>query len=138
MDNQEHNSSEHAQPTRRRNGAWVWLAPALLAVIAGAAVLDVAFADTDGPLKQARENTRMLAVSGKLTADTHGMFLVDLDNQTIVVYQYVSGRRRLKMAAARTFAMDRRLKEYNTGPSLDEIQKMLARQDRLDAADGEE
>lgn len=103
----------------------MWLFVAALAVVAACLVVDVGFAvarATDPP-----SGERILAVAGRLTSDTSGLFLVDLDNETILVYQYSSGKNRLRFSAARTFAYDRRLKDYSTSPSPEQIRRMVER-----------
>jgi hypothetical protein len=48
--------------------------------------------------------------------------MVDVDTATIWVYEYVCGKRQLRLAAARTWKFDRYLEEFNveedTSPSV--------------------
>ena len=103
----------------------LWLFAAALAVIAACLVVDVGFAVARATDPAGGE--RVLAVAGRLTSDTHGLFLVDLDNETILVYQYSSGKNRLRFSAARTFTYDRRLEDYSTSPSPQQIRRMVER-----------
>ena len=128
MNNQTRNMQEAGRAPQAgcgRRTSRMWLFAAVLAVVAACLVVDVGFAvaRTTG----AAGGDRVLAVAGRLTSDTHGLFLVDLDNETILVYQYSSGKNRLRFSAARTFVYDRRLKDYSTSPSPEQIKRMVER-----------
>ncbi len=74
----------------------------------------------------------MLAVAGQITRDSYGLYLVDLRNDTICVYEYVGGRPgSLHLRAARTFAYDCRLDSYNTEPPPEKIAEMVSKASRL-------
>ncbi len=115
----------------------MWLITSLLAVIAVCLLIEVG-ASTSTALAQVNssadsgQNDRLLAVAGQLSRDTYGLYLVDLDNTTICVYQYLPGKRTgvtvLRLTAARSFAFDRRLEEYNTKPSPREIKELIDQQ----------
>ena len=117
----------------------MWLITSLLAVIAVCLLIEVG-ASTSIALAQANssdtagqtDTDRLLAVAGQLSRDTYGLYLVDLDNTTICVYQYLPGKRtgmtELCLMAARSFAFDRRLEEYNTKPSPREIKELIDQQ----------
>ena len=115
----------------------MWLITSLLAVIAVCLLIEVG-ASTSIALAQANSSAeggqtdRLLAVAGQLSRDTYGLYLVDLDNTTICVYQYLPGKRtgmtELCLMAARSFAFDRRLEEYNTKPSPREIKELINQQ----------
>ena len=119
LNNQKNNMQEGRRSSRR------WLFVAVLAVVAACLVVDVGFAVARGPGLSGGDN--VLAVAGPLTSDTNGLFLVDLDNETILVYQYSSGKNRLRFSAARTFAYDRLLEDYSTSPSPEQIRRMVER-----------
>ena len=68
----------------------------------------------------------VFAVAGQITRDTYGLYLVDLRNDTICLYEYLGGERRLlRLMAARTFTFDRQLDAYNTEPPPADIQKLV-------------
>ena len=88
----------------------------------------------DGPqLQQApgSANGSIVAITGRIGRDTYGIYLVDLNNQTICVYEYLTSARTLKLLAARTFAYDVQLDEYNTEPSPRQIRQMVMEHHRL-------
>lgn len=54
-----------------------------------------------------------------------GCYLMDVDSQTLLAYEYDQGNRMLNLVAARGFGQDRRLRNLNTNPSPDEIRSLL-------------
>ncbi|HQY88842.1 MAG TPA: hypothetical protein PK402_09295 [Tepidisphaeraceae bacterium] len=55
-----------------------------------------------------------------------GCYVMDVDAQTLVAYEYNPGDRTLRLSAARSFVYDRQLKEYNTGsPTPSEVAKLV-------------
>jgi hypothetical protein len=122
----------------RRGGAAAggeWLLVALLAGIAGALTGQVVLPDrADGQtfaLPETRPGEDVFAVAGQVSKDTYGLYLVDLRNGTICLYEYVGGERRLYLRAARTFHYDRQLDAYNTEPPPAEIRKKVSEATRL-------
>ncbi len=84
------------------------------------------------------QNERFLAVAGRLTGDTYGLYLVDLENGIIAVYQWVPGARRtgtLRLLAARNTTYDLQLDEYNTEPSPREIQRLVGQSRRINSTE---
>ncbi|MCK4298560.1 MAG: hypothetical protein KAX80_03445 [Planctomycetes bacterium] len=54
--------------------------------------------------------------------------LVDVPDQTLIVYEYSYGSDTIELTAARTYRFDRRLKEFNIeGPSVADVMKEVAR-----------
>lgn len=119
--------------TSREAGATArWLLVGALAVVATG--LLVAAADgqsTPDADTGSGQTDSVIAVAGKLTDDTYGLYLVDTEQKTIVLYQYLPSVRRLKLMAGRTYAFDSRLDEYNTEPSPREIRKRVMDAKRL-------
>ncbi len=64
----------------------------------------------------------------QFSANTWGCYLMDVDAQTLCAYQYYPGDKQLKLAAARNFRFDRRLSNFNTVPSPQEIQDLVQRE----------
>jgi len=75
-------------------------------------------------------NGGIVAVAGRISRDTYGLYLVDLKNGTICVYG-MAGNGQLKLLAARTFIYDCQLDSYNTTPLPKEIARLVARARRL-------
>lgn len=75
----------------------------------------------------------VFVVSGQISRETYGVYLVDYENSTICVYQYFPKDRKLRLMAARTYAFDVQLDEYNTAPLPRKIKKMVQEHKRLDA-----
>ena len=73
----------------------------------------------------------VMAVAGQVTRDGYGLYLLDLRNQTIAVYQYVPNARTLRLLAARNFAFDVQLDEFNTEPSPRDIRDLVESARRL-------
>ena len=74
----------------------------------------------------------MLAVTGTLGRDSNGIYLVDLANETICVYEYRTSQKSLKLLAARRFTYDVQLDAYNTEPSPLEIKALVEGHRRMD------
>ena len=73
----------------------------------------------------------VVAVPGQITKESFGLYLVDLRNGTICVYQYVTREKSLRLLAARTFVYDLQLDSYNTTPLPKDVQKMVTEARRL-------
>ncbi len=55
----------------------------------------------------------MFAFSGQLSKGTYGVYVVDTDAMTMWVYEYLSQKGCLRLAAARTWRYDRYLENHN-------------------------
>lgn len=113
----------------------LWIIALLLAVIAttllvrgsGQTMLAPAFGDS--PMVGARG---IFAFTGQLDKNSYGLFMMDVDNRTVWCYQYLTGRRKLQLVAARSFDFDRYLEDYNLdGPTKDEVKALLDDQRRI-------
>ena len=114
-------------------GAGRWAIVILLSVIATCLLLEAGLGGS-GAAADATSGAagHMIAVAGQITADTYGLYLVDLKNGTISVYQYAKARTpQLRLLAARNITFDVQLDEYNTEPSPREIKKLVQQQQRL-------
>ncbi len=76
------------------------------------------------------DGQRVFAIAGQVTRDTYGLYLVDMKNGTICLYQFL-GDGTLKLRAARTFIYDCRLDEYHTTPPVKEIKELVEKAKRL-------
>ncbi len=114
-----------------------WLIVAVLAAVAVLLAAEMIFppspaaaqtgsAGSAGPVKG------VFAIAGQLNRDTYGLYLVDLENDTICVYAYLPGNPpTLRLRAARTFVYDCQLDEYNTEPAPSVIAKKVSEARRL-------
>ncbi|MGN6727005.1 MAG: hypothetical protein ACTHLZ_13880 [Tepidisphaeraceae bacterium] len=66
----------------------------------------------------------LFLMPGQLSPTNWGCYVMDVDRQSLMVYQYQPGERMLRLMAARDFSNDRRLRRYNTEPSPDEIKSL--------------
>jgi len=58
-----------------------------------------------------------------------GAYLMDIDKQTLVAYQFYPGEKQLRFVAARKFSHDLRVTEFNTIPPVEDVKKMIEAQD---------
>jgi len=117
-------------------GAAKWLIVILLSVIATCLILEVGVGTSAAVAQVSTGRAQhVIAVAGKVTDQSHGVYLVDLKNGTLSVYQYLSSQRKLRLLAVRTFEFDVQLDEYNTEPSPREIQKLVQQHKRLGGTD---
>jgi len=65
---------------------------------------------------------------GQFSTNTWGCYLLDVDQQTLVAYQYVPGDKNLRLVAARNFQYDRRLRNFNTEPAPQEINELIQKE----------
>jgi hypothetical protein len=56
----------------------------------------------------------LFLMPAQMSPSTWGCYVMDVDAQTLVAYQYYPGDRKLRLMAARNFSFDRFLKEFNT------------------------
>jgi len=112
-----------------------WVIVVALAALAAGLLVEVgrSLADDDVllPPPAGRQEGSIVAVPGQISRDSYGIYLVDLKNETICVYQYQTSPRALKLLAARMFTYDTQLDEYNSEPSPREIRQMVRAHRRL-------
>ncbi len=66
---------------------------------------------------------------GQIAPNVFGVYMLDIDAQTLMVYQYAPGERQLSLKAARSYRYDRRLQNFNTGsPTPAEVKELLDRE----------
>jgi hypothetical protein len=93
-----------------------------------AAVMSEALAQSTPGVAGARG---VFAFTGPLDSDRYGLFMIDIEQGTIWVYEMegATGARKLRLAAARTWLYDRYLKDFNSAaPSFREVQELVARE----------
>ena len=59
----------------------------------------------------------LFLMPGQFSATTWGCYVMDVDRQVLLAYQYVPGEKTLRLTAARNFTHDRRLGSFNTDPA---------------------
>ncbi len=109
-----------------------WVIAVLLSFIAGSLVnrsspawLPAALAQGQ-PLVGARG---VYAFTGQIDNNRHGLFMLDVDAQTIWCYEIatVDGVRKLRLIAARSWIYDRYLKDYNVdGYNWQKVRELVA------------
>ena len=66
---------------------------------------------------------------GQLSSNSWGVYVMDVDRQSLMVYHFDPGAKRLNFIAARELTHDRQLGNYNTFPDPAEI-KSIAEKER--------
>ena len=122
------------RPDSHRRSAGSWLIVILLAVIATCLLLQAGFATSAARAQVGAGGQRnVFVVAGEVAPNMHGLYLVDLNNGTICVYQYVPQARRLRLVAARTFVYDVKLDDFNNEePVPRDVKKLVEQQERLE------
>ncbi len=126
------------QPTGRRTAPAVgrWAVVVLMAMAAGVLAAELLRPVPAAAGTGTAGGGKVFAIAGQITADTYGLYLVDLESGTICLYEYVARERRLWLRAARTFRADVQLDAYNTEPSPAEVSKMVREARRLKDVSG--
>ena len=117
-----------------------WLIVALLAAVATCLVIEVGFGTSSARAQLAgtAKGSRVVAVAGKVTPETYGLYLLDLEHGTICIYQYLPATRKLRLMAARTFVFDRKLEDFNNAaPTPREVKRLVEQQRSLRTAPGQ-
>jgi hypothetical protein len=71
----------------------------------------------------------LFLMPAQLSSSTWGCYVMDVDAQTLMAYQYYAGDRRMRLMAARDISSDRKLGEFNTdGPTPTEVRAWVAKQ----------
>jgi hypothetical protein len=70
----------------------------------------------------------IFVMPAQLAANVWGCYLMDIDNQTLCVYQYSPGEKMLRLSASRTFKFDRGLNNFNTSPPPLEVRDLVQRE----------
>lgn len=70
----------------------------------------------------------IFVMPAQFSTNTWGCYLLDVDQQTLVAYQYVPGDKNLRLVAARNFQYDRRLRNFNTEPAPQEINELIQKE----------
>ena len=126
-------TAARGQHPSRVAGAGKWLVVVLLSAIVACLLVEAGSGAPEVRAEVSRgEAGHLIAVAGRVTPETYGLYLVDLKNGTISVYQYISSMRKLRLMAVRNFTFDVQLDEYNTEPPVRDIKKLVQQHKRLD------
>ncbi len=115
----------------------LWANAAVFAVIAFALLtrpgvpsfLPVAAAQNQPPIAG---GAGVFIMPAQFSANTWGVYLLDVDSQTLAAYQFLPSPRSLQLVAARTYRFDRGLQNFNTAaPSPREVEELLKMEDRV-------
>ncbi len=123
-----------AQVSNRAGLRAPWIVVILLAAVAGGLLsqLVVSVADAQAQPTTSTRGERVFVAAGQISGETYGLYLVDYENETICVYEYVPRDRRLRLRAARTYTFDAQLDEYNTDEPLPrEVKELVEQHGRL-------
>ncbi len=74
----------------------------------------------------------VFVMPAQFSVNTWGCYLLDIDAQTLCVYQFYPGDKQLRLLSARNFRFDRRLNNFNTFPMPREVEELLEKE-RADA-----
>ncbi len=118
-------------PPGRRPSVYQWCVVIALAVASLGLIMGLVW-PTSTAMAQATGAEgvagRMFVVAGQLTAKTYGLYLVDLERESLLVYEYTphaQGGKCLQLRAARTLRFDTQLESYNTSPDPAEVADMV-------------
>lgn len=78
----------------------------------------------------------LFLMPAQFSPNTWGCYLMDVDTQTLVAYQFLPGEKQLRLIAARNFRFDRRLSNFNTTPPPNEIRDLLEKEQQTDRVQG--
>jgi hypothetical protein len=67
----------------------------------------------------------LFLMPAQFASNKWGCYVMDVDAQTLVAYEYNPSDRSLRLVAARSFVFDRQLRDYNTFPAPRDVQKLL-------------
>ena len=119
---------ESARKRRSRQplGTAKWLAVASLAAIAACLLIEVGLsASVTHAQVGSAGGEKIMAVAGQMTRDSYGLYLVDIENARICMYQWRPATRTLRLMAARSYIYDLKLEDYNSEPPLHEVRQLV-------------
>ena len=70
----------------------------------------------------------VFVMPGQLGDRQFGCYLLDVDAQNLIVYQYEPGSRHLTFVAARSYKYDRKMHDFSTSPPTEEIRKLMEKE----------
>ena len=70
----------------------------------------------------------LFVMPAQLSPNTWGCYLMDVDNQSLCVYQYSPAEKMLRLSASRSVRYDRGLNNFNTSPAPSEVKEWVRRE----------
>lgn len=80
----------------------------------------------------------LFMMPGQFSQNTWGVYLMDIDTQVICSYQFYPGEKQLRLVASRNFSWDRRLKNFSTTPSPNDVKAMVESEQNSNRATGQD
>lgn len=80
----------------------------------------------------------LFLMPAQFSSNTWGCYVMDVDTQTLVAYQFLPGEKQLRLIAARNFRFDRRLGNFNTSPPPTEVRDLLEKEQQTNRVNGAE
>ena len=111
-----------------------WLIVILLGLIAGCLLVELGatVGTASAQVTSGSSPMGITAVAGQVTSDSYGIYLIDTENGTMAVYQWLPNVRKLRLMAARNYGFDLKLDEFNSDdPSPRDIRQLVEQHDRL-------
>lgn len=93
-------------------------------------VLPAAYAQNNpaGVMPPIAGGAGLFLMPAQFSVNTWGCYVMDVDSQTLVAYQFLPGEKQLRLIAARDFRFDRRLSNFNTTPAPAEVDELLKKE----------
>lgn len=120
------------RPRRRRNRSLtiaLWANAALLAILVIAVIgrgnLLGSSATAAPVLPPIAGGGGRFLMPAQFSISTWGCYVMDIDKETLCAYQFYPSEKQLRLVAARDFGNDLNLRDFNTTPHPDEIQKLI-------------
>lgn len=125
------------QQSNYRSPTAQWVVAVLLAFIAGMLFSRTGDSQTALAQNNAAAGSRgVYAFTGQLDQNQYGLFMMDIEQGTIWVYEMdqANGTHKLRLTAARSWVFDRYLKDFNGAEPTPEMIRDLLSKQRMPAA----
>jgi hypothetical protein len=112
---------------------WQWAIVVGLSALAGGLLCQVFLTGAAQAQATSGQKGNVFALAGQISKDNYGIFLVDSGTSTMAIYEWVPDKvqgRKLHLVAARNFAFDLQLDDYNNSEPLPRDVKALVQQHR--------
>lgn len=109
-----------------------WAATVLLSVLAGVLGSQLHSSPPAAWAQTGAAGGDVFICAGQVSSDSYGLYLVDLKQRTIGVYQWLPNSRKLRFLAARNYTYDLKLDDYNTEAPPRAIKKLSEQAKPLD------
>lgn len=113
------NTEREVNTLRPRTNAAQWCIVALLGCIAATLIIAVTQSATPTlaqPVQTGGDHQGVFAVAGQVSHESYGLYLVDTQRNSLLIYEFNPANRHLRLMAARNYRFDRQLESYNNDP----------------------